>query len=137
MSPWPFKILYDGECPLCSREVGWLRRRDRRGRLVFEDIMAPGFEAARYGATREELLGSIHGILPDGRIVRKVEVFRLAYRAVGLGWLTAPTGWPGLRWVFDKLYMLFARHRMTISRWLGRGCSGESCALPRQAGRHS
>jgi len=36
--------------------------------------------------------GIIHGVFPDGRMVRKVEVFRQAYRAVGLGWLLAPTG---------------------------------------------
>ena len=133
MNEWPFKLLYDGECPICSREVAWLRRRDRRGRLSFEDITAPGFDPTRYGATREELLGSIYGVLPDGRIVKKVEVFRQAYGAVGLGWLVAPTGWPGLSWIFDKLYMLFARHRMSLSRRLGRSCSSGACAAGHEA----
>jgi hypothetical protein len=48
-------------------------------------------------------MGVMHGVFPDGRIVRKVEAFRQAYRAVGLGWLLAPTGWPLLRQVFDGL----------------------------------
>ena len=29
-----FKLLYDGECPFCRREVEWLRRRDLNGNLA-------------------------------------------------------------------------------------------------------
>jgi predicted DCC family thiol-disulfide oxidoreductase YuxK len=129
MTDWHFKLLYDGECPLCQREVRWLRRLNRSGHLAFEDISAPGFDPSRYGATREQLLGVIHGVFPDGRIVRKVEVFREAYRAVGLGWLLAPTGWPLLRWFFDKLYALFARYRVPIGRLLGRSCASDRCGV--------
>jgi len=123
MSQWRFKLLYDGQCPLCRREVQWLQRRNRDGRLAFEDISAPDFDPSRYGVTAEEVMGVMHGVFPDGRIVRRVEVFRQAYRAVGLGWLLAPTGWPGLRWISDWGYRVFARHRISIGRLLG----GDSC----------
>ena len=126
---WPFTLLYDGECPLCSREVRMLERLDRRGRLRFEDIAAPDFDAARYGATHESLMARIHGVLPDGRLVRDVEVFRLAYAAVGLGWLLAPSRWPLLRPLFDGAYAIFARNRL---RWTGRdaaACADGRCAL--------
>lgn len=127
MNQWRFKLLYDGECPLCLREVRWLERRNSHGHLAFEDVASPDFAPAYYGATREELLGVIHGVFPDGRIVRKVEVFREAYRAVGLGWLVAPTGWPVLRWVFDGLYLVFARYRVRIGRFFGRSCASGTC----------
>ena len=91
MSDWRFKLLYDGECPFCRREVRWLRRLNRRGHLVFEDASSSDFDSSRYGATREQLMSVIHGVFPDGRIVRKLEAFRQAYRTVGLGWLLAPT----------------------------------------------
>jgi len=129
MNKWDFKLLYDGECPICMREARWLQGRNRQGRLAFEDVSARDFEPAHYGATRAELLGVIHGVFPDGRMVRKVEVFRQAYRAVGLGWLLAPTGWPGLRWVCDRLYEAFARYRMPIGRLFGRSCASETCAI--------
>ena len=83
MNKWRFKMLYDGECPLCQREAAFLRRRDRHGWLAFEDITAPGFDPAVYGLTREALMGVIHGVYPDGRVVRKLAVFREAYRAIG------------------------------------------------------
>lgn len=128
MNTWRFKLLYDGQCPLCSREAAWLQRRSKKGHLAFEDISAPGFDAARYGVTQNEVMGVIHGVYPDGRVVRKVAVFRQAYREVGLGWLLAPTGWPGLRHIADWGYEWFARNRLAIGRLLGaKECETDRC----------
>jgi predicted DCC family thiol-disulfide oxidoreductase YuxK len=128
---WTFKLLYDGDCPFCLREVRWLQRRDTAGRLAFEDIAAPGFDAVRYGTTRDELMGVMHGVFPDGRVVRRLEAFRAAYSAVGLGWLLAPTGWPLLRWPCNAGYALFARHRVRIGRIFGRECPDGACGIDR------
>jgi predicted DCC family thiol-disulfide oxidoreductase YuxK len=57
----------------------------------------------------------IHAALPDGSLIKGVEVLRLAYGAVGLGWLLRPTAWAALRPIFDAGYLAFARHRRTIS----------------------
>jgi len=130
MNEWRFKLLYDGECPLCRREARFLQLRNRHGRLAFEDIAAPGFDASVYNSTREELMGVIHGVFPDGRMVKKVAVFREAYRAVGLGWLLAPTGWPGLRWLADLGYEWFARNRIAIGRIFGRQREKRTCGAP-------
>jgi predicted DCC family thiol-disulfide oxidoreductase YuxK len=127
MNQWRFKLLYDGECPLCRREARFLQKRNRHGRLAFADIAAPDFDAAIYHTTRAELMGVIHGVFPDGRIVQKMEVFREAYRAIGLGWLLAPTGWPGLRWLTDRGYEWFARHRLGIGKMFGRHQSAADC----------
>jgi predicted DCC family thiol-disulfide oxidoreductase YuxK len=123
-------VLFDGECPLCAREVALLRRLDRgRGRLDLEDIAAPGFDASRYGRSRDELMARIHGVAPDGTVLEGVEVFRRAYAAVGLGWLVAATRWPLLRPLADAAYRWFARNRLRLT---GRGevCSSERCAVP-------
>ena len=130
MTEWRFKLLYDGECPFCRREVRWLQRLNRHGHLAFEDVSSPEFDPEPFRVSREQLLGVIHGVFPDGRIVRKVEVFRQAYRAVGLGWLLAPTGWPVLRLVFDSLYSLFAHYRIPLGRLFGRSCASGTCHAP-------
>lgn len=134
---WQIQLLFDGDCPLCSREVRMLRRLDRgRGAIGFEDIAAPGFDPARYGRTSGALMARMYGVLPDGSLIEGVEVFRRAYAAVGLGWLLAPTRWPGLRWLADRGYRVFARNRL---RWTGRAdaCSDaarESVERPAPAG---
>ncbi|HZN35837.1 MAG TPA: DUF393 domain-containing protein [Pirellulaceae bacterium] len=130
MNDWGFKLLYDGQCPLCRLEAAWLSRWNRRGRLILEDISSPQFDPAQYGVTHEELMGVMHGVLPDGRLVRRVEAFRQAYAAVGLGWLLAPTAWPGLRWIFDGLYSLFARLRVPLGRLLAGPCESGTCSVP-------
>jgi predicted DCC family thiol-disulfide oxidoreductase YuxK len=129
--PWRFKLLYDGECPFCQWEAKWLGHLGQDGSLATEDICAPGFEPSQYGATMEQLMGSLHGVFPDGGQTKGLETFRQAYRAVGLGWVFAPTGWPVLRWGFDCAYYLFARYRVTIGKLFGRpSCSGDRCAAP-------
>lgn len=130
MSEWKFKLLYDGQCPVCRREANWLMRRNDAGHLAFEDIAAPGFEPLRYGLRQEQVRGVMHGIFPDGRIVTRMAAFREAYRLVGLGWALAPTGWPGVRWLADRGYGWFARNRIAIGRLLG----GNDCEKGRCEG---
>ena len=126
MNENPFKLLYDGQCPFCRREVEWLRRRDRAGKLVAEDISDPGFRAETYGLSQAEVMAVVNGVLPDGRIVRRLEAIREAYRVVGLGWLVAPLSWPVVGWLADRAYGVFARNRVALGRLFGRQCEG-SC----------
>jgi predicted DCC family thiol-disulfide oxidoreductase YuxK len=126
-----FTLLYDGDCPLCSREVAMLRRRDRgRGHLALVDIAASDFDPARYGRDRESLMARIHGVRPDGTVVEGMEVFRRAYAAVGLGWLLAPSRWPLVGRAFDAAYGWFARNRL---RWTGREHVCAEACEPRPA----
>ena len=126
-----FTLLYDGDCPLCSREVAMLRRRDRgRGRLGLVDIAAQDFDAARYGRSQESLMARIHGVLPDGTVVEGMEVFRRAYAAVGLGWVLAPSRWPLLGRGFDAAYRWFARNRLRLT---GRAHVCEAACEPQNA----
>lgn len=121
-----FTILIDGDCPLCRREASMLGKMDRaRGLLRIVDIASPSFDPDRYGLTLERAMARIHGVTPSGRVVEGMEVFRRAYCAVGWGWLLAPTGWPVLRTLFDRLYTWFARNRL---RFTGRGnCENGRC----------
>lgn len=113
---YPLTLLIDGECPLCKREVAWLDRRDKHDRLRFVDIASVDFDPALYSKTLDELMGSIHAVTAGGETVTGVEVFRRAYRAIGLGWLVAPTAWPILRPIFDALYRVFAKIRPRLQR---------------------
>ena len=115
-------LLYDGSCPFCKREVDFLKRKDKDQCLAFEDITSAEFDPKSYGKTHDELMGVIHAKLPSGEMVTKVEVFRQAYRAIGMSWLVAPTSWPILRNVFDFLYICFAKVRAPLGRLFGRNC---------------
>jgi predicted DCC family thiol-disulfide oxidoreductase YuxK len=112
---FPLTLLYDGACPVCNLEMDNLKARNTAGQLKFVDISVPFFDTTPYGATLAQMNGLIHAVRSDGQLVVGVEVFRLAYGAVGLGHLTAATGWPVLRPAFDAAYAVFARNRYGFS----------------------
>jgi predicted DCC family thiol-disulfide oxidoreductase YuxK len=123
------EVYYDGGCPVCLREVRVLRRLDRRGRIRFTDIDAPGFQAPQPGPALDDLTARIHARASDGAWIHGVEVFRCLYAAVGFGALVAVSRWPGIAQVLDRGYAIFARNR---TRWFGRSTSG-TCAADSKA----
>ena len=125
-----FTIMIDGECPLCRHEGRLLGRLDRgRGRLRVLDITEPGFDPGDYGRSMDDVMGSIHGVTPDGAVVSGVEVFRRAYAAVGWGWLLAWTRWPVARPLVDACYRWFARNRMRLTFRSGDACATDRCRV--------
>lgn len=127
-----FEVFFDGECPLCVREINMIRRFDRRGRLVFTDIASTSFDAAATtGRTYDELMSRIHGRLADGTLVEGVEVFRQLYAAVGLGPLVALTRLPGISSLLDAAYRLFAANRLRLTGRCVKGDDGACSVAPR------
>ncbi len=129
MSPTPspsydLEIFYDGDCPLCRREISMVRRLDRRARLRLTDIAAPDFSPASYGLSMADFMGQIQGRLPGGEWVAGVEVFRRMYAAIGGRWLVPVTRLPVISHLLDYGYRVFARNRL---RWTGR-CNA-ACTL--------
>ncbi|MHB1155720.1 MAG: thiol-disulfide oxidoreductase DCC family protein [Phycisphaerales bacterium] len=127
----PILVLYDGACPICSRRASAMRRRDRHDRLRLIDISAADFDPARFGLTHTAVQSQIHAVLGDGRIVTAMDALRHIHRALGMGRLLAPTGWPVLRPMCDWLYRRFAAVRPRLSG-RGRKCAtapGESCNI--------
>jgi predicted DCC family thiol-disulfide oxidoreductase YuxK len=115
-STYPMTVYYDASCALCNGEMSNLMLRNTDGLLVFVDASPEDFVSPVHGTTRHELMNMIHAVQADGTVVRGVEVFRLAYGAVGLGWVTAPTTWPVLRQLADRAYPWLVRNRYRIPR---------------------
>lgn len=122
------EVFFDGDCPLCLREIRMLQRLDRDGHILFTDIAAPGFDPSGTGRKWDELMARIHGRLPDGTLVEGVEVFRRLYAAVGFRRLVSLSRLPGVRHLLELGYRLFARYRLRLT---GR-CSGGTCSMPPQ-----
>ena len=93
---WRVEVFFDGDCPLCRREIDVLKWMDRRSRIRFTDIAANDFSPEKHGKTMDELMAEIHGRMPDGRWIVGVEVFRQLYRALGLGIFVGITRVPGI-----------------------------------------
>ena len=135
---WPLRIYYDRSCPLCPQEMHALVAHDHAGRIELVDCSRAGVDpAAEEGGgassapratvaageapdagkpTRAALMAIIHARDADGRWYRGVEVFVLAYAAVGLDGMARLWSHPWLRRFWDRAYPWFARNRQWLSR---------------------
>ncbi len=132
-SDWPLTLYYDGDCPLCAREVRLLSRRALETRLVLVDISHGEFDATALGFTLDQMRGSLHARFDDGRWVTGLDATLWSWRAAGLGAWAAPLSWRPLRPFFALGYRAFCRLRPHLG-WLphpdgGRRCRDDRCAV--------
>lgn len=114
---WKIKLLYDGECPLCLREVNFLKKRDAdRGLVAFVDIADDNYTPEENGGISfEAAMGRIHAVLPNGTIIKNMEVFRRVYEILGMGWVYAATKLPIIGFLVDILYGIWADWRLALT----------------------
>jgi len=117
---YPLTLYYESACALCDSEMRNLMLRNQAGLLRFIDVSAPGFDAAPPGCSKQDLLRLMHAQRADGTVIRGVAVFRLAYAAVGLPWVSRALSAPLLRPLSEALYPWVARHRHRCPRWISR-----------------
>jgi predicted DCC family thiol-disulfide oxidoreductase YuxK len=141
-----FEVFYDGQCPLCNREIEMVRRKDTHQRLQLTDIAAPGFYPVRSanGKSLDELMRQIHGRLPNGDLVTGPDVFRQIYGRLGFQTLVSVSAWPLVRQLIDAGYWVFAalRYRHALHRMRRSGTECDRCTVtihdtpPKQASGH-
>lgn len=125
-------IFYDGDCPLCLAEIHFLKQHNPRGLLEFESLQQ--LDVANCDINCELALKTIHAKLGDHQIVVGPEVFYEAYRRTDLRWVNYLFSFKWFRYIYGKFYILFAKYRHQISKWIGpsmlflvqKGCPSNS-----------
>lgn len=99
------------------REVRFLKRRDRnRGIVNFVDIADISYEPAENGnISFEDAMGRIHGILPNGKVLVNIEVFRYVYESLGIGWVYAVTKFRPFEKALNVIYGIWAKWRLALT----------------------
>jgi len=68
-------LLFDGGCPLCQKEISFLRSRDSLSRILFVDIDSPTYNPELYkGISYREAMGRINAITSSGEILKDIKV---------------------------------------------------------------
>lgn len=101
------QLFYDGRCSLCAGEMAFLRKHKRAG-LALVDIHALPALAAE---EREQLLRTLHLLLPDGRWLLGVDASVAAWSFTAFGFLFKPLRWPIWSGVVDAVYRRWADKR--------------------------
>ena len=132
MNQTKLTIFFDGECPLCKREVDFLQSRNKNNYLKFIDINCSDSKLEiNYGITFKQAMERIHALKSDGSLIKDVEVFQEAYSLIGLGWIYAPTKLPIIDKFIELMYGLWAKNRLklTFRPPLEKICSERGCDL--------
>jgi predicted DCC family thiol-disulfide oxidoreductase YuxK len=125
-------VWYDGDCPLCAREIGLMRRLDRRGAIAFVDLWLDGDCPVR----RKEMMERLHAREDGGRLVSGAEAFAVMWRAIPilrpLG-LLARGGAP--LWLLERAYRGFLAVRPALQA-LARAIWGLPSRAPAKGPGH-
>lgn len=113
-------IWFDGDCPLCRREIGLVRRLDWLGRLELIDVAAGA--PADCPIDHGELLARFHARTPEGQLVSGAAAFAAMWRAVPLlmpfgHMMRVPLILSGMEW----LYLRYLRIRPRLQALARRG----------------
>ncbi len=112
---YPLTVFYDGECPICAREIALLKRLNRRNRVHFVDFAAPAYDPQQMGFGRKELGKVIHARWADGSVVVGVDVFREVWSALGFGFFARVSRLTLIDRVLVWGYDWFARNRLRLT----------------------
>ncbi|WP_300973604.1 DUF393 domain-containing protein [Sphingomonas sp. LHG3406-1] len=112
-------VWFDGACPLCRREIAFMQRLDRRGRIRFIDVSDPD-APADCPVDRAALLARFHAREGD-RLLSGAAAFAAMWRAIP--WLR-PLGElarvPVVLALLERAYVRFLRVRPALQRRLAR-----------------
>lgn len=112
----PMTVYFDGNCPLCRREIGVYRGLSASQPVCFADVCDLG-QSPPSGISRETLKSRFHVRHADGQVVSGARAF-LALWAVmpGWRWLARLGALPGATPVLEVSYRGFLRVRPFLQR---------------------
>ncbi len=119
-------LYYDGQCPLCTREIAKLR--DISEGLDLRDIHDVDDRGL---PDRDTLLRELHYRDADGNLVVGLDANVAAWQHTRWGWLWRVLQWPLVRPLAEQAYSRWARQR--YRRLYGEG--GQATERPGQPGR--
>jgi predicted DCC family thiol-disulfide oxidoreductase YuxK len=112
-------VWHDGGCPLCRREIAFMRRLDRRGAICFVDVTTT--QEAACPIDRAELLARFHAS-DNGTLLSGAAAFAAMWRAIPL---LRPLGLvaraPVMLAGIEFFYRAFLRVRPRLQRLMAPG----------------
>lgn len=109
-------VWYDGDCPLCRREIAFMRRLDKRGNIAFLNVA--NSSDAQCPINREALLARFHAS-ENGQLYSGAAAFAAMWRAIPL---LRPLGIiaknKAVLNLLERLYLIFLKFRPKLQNML-------------------
>jgi len=114
-NPTPLTVFYDGNCPVCRREIGHYRRLEREDSPIrWYNVHTNPKALAKYALSLEESLALFHVYDGQGQKYTGVSGFdELWQRLPYFNRIAFILRVPILRPLLDRLYAIFAKRRLS------------------------
>ena len=114
-------VLYDGACPLCSREISFYRRQRGAAGITWLDVSQAPNGTLPPSLSRQDALARFHVVKANGEIASGAAAFVALWSALPafgvVGWLFRP------RWatsLLERAYLMFLHIRPRLHSILAR-----------------
>ncbi len=112
-----FKLLYDGQCPICSREVCALRKRNHLNKVHFIDINSQEFALLNHKKIDyKTAMAQIHAIDNQGNILVGLAAFAAVYANCKMPIISTLLHIQFIKFVLTPFYKLFAKSRTLLKK---------------------
>ncbi|CDR33813.1 DUF2878 family protein [Criblamydia sequanensis] len=110
------KLLYDGDCPICKKEICLLQKKDTQGKVNFVDISSKEFSPSENNnIDYNTAMAQMHAIDGKGNLLVGIPAFAAVYAHCQLLILSTLLRIPFIKIVLQPLYRLFAKKRLWIT----------------------
>lgn len=119
-------LFFDGQCPLCRREIHWLQQKHLPVRIAYVDISTEDFRQTRGEDQYEAMMRVLHLQDAQGNWYLGMDASRYLYRQLGYTTWVAFSELPLLRQICNLAYAAFARIRPYLASAKSQ-CTQGSC----------
>ncbi|WP_034833642.1 thiol-disulfide oxidoreductase DCC family protein [Endozoicomonas numazuensis] len=122
------KVLYDGLCPLCVKEVSRWQNARFRSEVEWFDITGQEKLLEEWGIDPQKALLELHTLTDDGRVYTSIDSYALLLKQLSawawLGWIMSLPGLKQfLKWTYDWMTKVRLKKE---GRWPGQ-CNSKQC----------
>lgn len=109
------ELLYDGDCPICKREICMLQKRDAKN-VAFVDIASKDYLASdHHHIDYSKAMNQMHAVDSSGNVLAGLDAFASVYARCRLTIIATLLRIPFIRFFLKPLYALFAKNRLLIT----------------------
>tara|TARA_B100000965_G_scaffold400422_1_gene422288 strand:+ start:568 stop:939 length:372 start_codon:yes stop_codon:yes gene_type:complete len=108
------KILYDGNCGLCSKEINYYKKIDKKNVFEWINVYTDDFYLKKLAILKTEALMELHAIDKEGNVYKGVDSFILIWKNLSFLWSIL-----GILVSFYPIYVIakFAYKKFAIKRF--------------------
>jgi predicted DCC family thiol-disulfide oxidoreductase YuxK len=112
-------LIYDGQCPVCSKAVGWIRENAKKGAFQMLPCRSEAVKK-RYPFIKEDrCMRAMQLVLQDGRVLEGEKALpEIVKRLRGMGGAAGLLALPGAEALSRAFYRWFADRRYHIAEVL-------------------